>query len=78
MRSYLVYTTLNILFSVVKNYTKKDPQSVSHCGFFDHPDLQSLHNYSFFFFLLQLWCYTFRACNIPLEKYFQDLSNGIL
>jgi hypothetical protein len=28
---------------------KKEPQSFVHCGSFDHPDLQSLNDYKFFF-----------------------------
>ena len=38
---------------------RKKPQSFSHCGSFDHPDLQSLNNYN----LKKI-----QACNILLEK----------
>jgi hypothetical protein len=33
---------------------KKEPQSVSHRSSFDHPDVQSLNDYIFFFFVLRL------------------------
>jgi hypothetical protein len=39
MRSYLMYQTLNILFSVVENYAKKNRNRFPHCGFFDRFDL---------------------------------------
>ena len=29
---------------------KKEPQSFSHCGSFDHPDLQSVNDCKFVFF----------------------------
>jgi hypothetical protein len=45
----------------------------SHFGSFDHPDLQSLDDYNFFSDYN-----LFGVCNIPLERYFQDLSNCIL
>ena len=34
---------------------KIEPQLSSHCGYSNHPGLQSLNNYNFFFFLLQLY-----------------------
>jgi len=37
-----------------KKRCKKEPQSFSHCGSFDHLDLQKLNDCSFFFFVLRL------------------------
>ena len=54
MRLYIVYQTLNILFSVVINYVKKNHIFFSNGGSFDHLDLQLLDDYKFFFFVLQL------------------------
>jgi hypothetical protein len=34
--------------TLVENIAKKDPQSFSHHGSFDHPNLQSLNDYNFF------------------------------
>lgn len=46
-------------------------------GVFNQPNLQSLNEYTFFFFLrLQFW--DLGKCNISFESYFQDLSNGML
>jgi len=60
-----------------RKHGKKEPQSFSHCGSFDHPDMQSLNDCIFFWF----HGYNFEilgTCNTPLERYFQDLSSGIL
>ena len=40
--------------SLVENIAKKEPQSFSHCGSFDHHGLQSLNNYKILFFILRL------------------------
>ena len=48
------------------------------CGSFDQSDLQSLNDRIFVFFVLRLQFHNSAACNIPLERYFQNLSNGIL
>jgi hypothetical protein len=61
-----------------RNLCKKEPQLLSHCDSFDQPDLQSLNNYKFFFFVLRLQFLKCEACNIQLERYFQNLFNGIL
>ena len=47
MCSYEVY---QILLSVVENYAKNDRKFGPHCSSFDHPNVQSLDNYNFFFF----------------------------
>jgi hypothetical protein len=57
---------------------EKKPQSFSHCGSFDHPDLQSLNNCKLFFLFHDSSFKLFGACNTPLERCFQDLSSGIL
>jgi hypothetical protein len=64
--------------SIGRKLCEKESQSFSHCGFFDHPNLQSLNDYIFFIFILRLQFKKFKAWNTPLESYFQDLSNGIL
>jgi hypothetical protein len=38
-----------ILLSVVGNYAKNIRKFGSHCGYFDHPNLQSLDYYNFWF-----------------------------
>jgi hypothetical protein len=37
---------LNTLLDIItsRKHGHKEPQSFSHCGSFDHPDLQSLNN----------------------------------
>ena len=35
------------LFSVAENYAKKNCNQKNHCGSFDQPDLQLLHDYIF-------------------------------
>ena len=35
-----------MLASLVENMAKKEPKSFSHCGSFDHPDLQSHKDYT--------------------------------
>jgi len=72
-----IYATVGTIVTSRK-YGKKEPQSFLHGGFFDHPDLQSLNNCRFV-----LWFYNCNfeimgACNTPPQRYFQDLSSGIL
>ena len=43
---------------------QKESQSLSHCGSFDHPDLQSLNDYNFFCFVLRLQFSVFGGCVI--------------
>jgi len=62
---------------LVENMVKKEPQLFVHCGSFDHPNLQSQNDYKIFFFLLRLQFKVLGAYNTPLERYSQDLSNGI-
>jgi hypothetical protein len=60
---------------------KKEPQLFFHCDSFDHPDLQSLNNCIFFFFLLSFTTLIISflgACNTPLERYLQNLFRGML
>ena len=58
---------------------EKEPQSFSHCGSFDHHELQFTKRLKVF-----LFCFTtlilnlLGACNTPLGKYFQDISTIIL
>jgi hypothetical protein len=47
------------MFPLVENMVKKYPQSFVHCGSFDHPDLQSLNDCRFLFFVLRLQFYNF-------------------
>ena len=52
------------ILSLVENMVQKEPQSFVHCGSFDHPDLHSLNNYKFLFFLVyQLKFYEFGMCS---------------
>jgi hypothetical protein len=51
-----------------RKHDRKEPQLFSHCGSFDHHDMQSLDDCKF---------ENLEACNTPLERYFQDLSSGI-
>ena len=37
-----------------RKHGKKEPQSFSHCGSFDHPDVQSLNDHRLLFFILPL------------------------
>jgi hypothetical protein len=71
---------VNLIFelSLVEKHGKKELQSYSHCGSFDHPDLQSPYECMFVFLVLQLQFEIPGACNTLLERYSQDLSNGIL
>ena len=81
MHLNLVYQTLNILFSVVKKLCRKDPQLFSHRGSFDHLDLQSLNDYNFYFLFFHFATVLLERVgtyNIPLERYCQELSNGML
>ena len=48
------------------------------CGSFDQPDLQSLHDYIFFFFSLPCNIENVGACNISVERYSQNLSKESL
>ena len=59
----------SISTSTSRKHGKKEPQLFSHCGSFDHPYMRSLNDCNF---------EIMGACNIPLERYFQDLSSGIL
>ena len=62
-----------------RKHGKKEPQLFVHCGSFDHPDLQSLNDCRFLIFLFYNCNFSILgACNTPLERYFQDLSSGIL
>ena len=58
MRVYLIQVAITLLshmnFSLVENMVKKEPQSFSHCGSFDHHDLQPLNDCIFVFLVLQL------------------------
>jgi hypothetical protein len=40
--------------STSRKHGKKEPQSFSHCGSFDHPNLQSLNDCRFSFLIYQL------------------------
>jgi hypothetical protein len=61
-----------------RKYGKKEPQSFSHYGYFDHPDLQSLKDCIFVFLVYDCNVGMLGACNTPLERCFQDLSSTIL
>jgi hypothetical protein len=56
---HILITILRSIFTSRK-HGKKEPRSFVHCGSFDHPDLQSLNDYIFFFFsfrieILKFW-----------------------
>ena len=65
--------------TLVGKHGEKDPQSFFHCDSFDHPSLHSLKEYKknvFHFCDCKIrW---FGTCDILLERYFQDFSNGII
>ena len=61
-----------------RKHGKKESRSFSHCGSFDHPDLQSLNNYKYVFGFYDCNFEILGVCNTPLERYFQDLPSGIL
>jgi hypothetical protein len=71
MRSYFVYQTLEILFSIVENYVKKKLQLFSHYSSFNHPNLQLLNNYIFFIFVLQLQIF-FWVCKSTIGNVFSS------
>jgi hypothetical protein len=77
------FTTVDLFYFIAcdtsRKHCKKEPQSFSHCSSFDHPDMHSLNDCIFFFFCFAAANLIFLcAGNTPLERYFQDLSNGIL
>ena len=57
---------------------KRKPQLLPHCGSFDLFDLQWLNKYRVFFLYFENVFNKIRACNIPLDRHFQDLSKSIL
>jgi hypothetical protein len=57
---------------------QKKTATIFHCGPYDHLDLQSLDNYIFPFPFCNCNFWNLGACNTLLERYFQDISNGIL
>ena len=61
-----------------RKHGEKEPQLVFHCGSFDHPDLQSHNDYKTYFSFYDCRFKCLGACDIPLERYFQYLSNGTL
>jgi len=70
-----LHLTLINLFSVVENMVKK-PQLFSHCGSFDHPDLQLLNNCGFVIFgfttaILKLWGHVIHRWKGIFKKYIE-------
>ena len=61
-----------------RKHGEKEPQSFSHWCSFDHPGLQSQNDYKVCFSFCECKIESYRACDIPLERYSQDLSNDIL
>ena len=57
---------------------EKEKQSFSQCGSFDHPDLQSHNDYKIYFLFYDCKIKCLGACDIPLDRWFQDLSNNML
>ena len=51
--SYIEYYEEHLFISLVRKLCKKDSQPLSYCGSFDHPDVQSLNDYSNLF----LFCF---------------------
>jgi hypothetical protein len=80
---WLPYTTVELNYSECSNFQhlqknkpitsrkhgKKEPQSFSHCGSFDHPDVQSLTAHLFF------WFYD---CNFEITGHVIHRWKGIL
>ena len=64
--------------ALVEYMVKKEPQSFSHCGSFDHPDLQSLNECIFVFWFTSSNFKNLGTFNIPLERSRNYLSNGVL
>ena len=60
-------TFLENEFTSRKHY-KKESQLFSHCDSFDHPNLQSLNNYKFFFGLPTHILEIFGTFKIPIER----------
>jgi hypothetical protein len=59
----------------------KESQSFVHCGSFDDPDLHLLNDYKVDLFVFWFTNWSFRnlgAFNIPLERSWKHLSNGVL
>ena len=61
-----------------RKHGEKEPRLFSRCGSFDHHDLQSYNDYKFYFSICDCKSKCLGACDIPLEGYFRDLSNGRL
>ena len=57
--------------STSKKVCKKEPQSFSHCGSFDHPDLQSLNDYKKIFSFCDCKFKCLWACDILLKRHFK-------
>jgi hypothetical protein len=53
-----------------RKHGKKEPQSFSHCGSFDHPDPQLINDCRFFFWFYNCNFENLGASNTPLERYF--------
>ena len=49
-----MYAKLLFDNSTSRKHGEKEPQSFSHCGSFDHPDLKSHNDYNYLFFILRL------------------------
>ena len=66
-------STIVIIHYCSRKHGKKEMQSFSHYGSFDHPDMQSLKNCRFIFCFYTCNFEILGACNTPLERYFQGI-----
>jgi hypothetical protein len=66
-----------VVTTVVENMVKKNRSRFSHCGSFDHPNLQSLNESGFVFLglpteVLRIWGFFYYTARKVLKLHFQQ------